>query len=215
MAATARWWLRRANCILLLAADVRLAGVVLGDESGREIHVGIRVDQARIGRHLETAHRNEAHRLGAAGDDGGGGAAQDALGAVRDSLQARRTEAVDGDSRRGHWHTGAQAGDAGHVQALFTLGHRAAEDHVLDLGRVEAGRATKRLANHLGREIVGSGGPERAPGRLAHGRAHGGNDDGVLHRQLPRRERHRQVAVSWLPTLLSTNPATMSAQASG
>ena len=42
--------------------------VVLGDQPGAEVDVGIAVDQRRVGRHLVAAHRDEAHRLGAAGD---------------------------------------------------------------------------------------------------------------------------------------------------
>ena len=55
--------------VLLLARDRRLARVVLGDQPGREVDVGIAVDQRRVRRDLVAAHRHQAHRLGAAGDD--------------------------------------------------------------------------------------------------------------------------------------------------
>ena len=108
-------------------------------------------------------------------------AAHDALGGVRDRLQARRAEAIDRHRRRGHRHAGAQAGDARDVQALLGLRHRAAEDHVVDLGGVErraraaALRAITVAASSSGRV------PRSVPfGALPTGGADGGNDDCVF-----------------------------------
>ena len=47
-----------------------VARVILGDEPGRQVDVGIVVDQRGIRRDLVAAHRHEAHALGSAGDDG-------------------------------------------------------------------------------------------------------------------------------------------------
>ena len=57
---------------------------------------------------------------------------------VRDGLQARRAEAVDGDRAGLDRHAGAQARDPRDVEALLAFRHRAAQDHVVDLLGVEA-----------------------------------------------------------------------------
>jgi hypothetical protein len=56
----------------------------------------------------------------------------DALGAAGDRLQAGGAEAVDGDARAAVRQAGAQGDDAGDVEALLGLGHRAAEGDVVD-----------------------------------------------------------------------------------
>ena len=48
---------------------------------------------------------------------------------------------ADADDRQ----AGAQAGDPRDVQSLLGLRHRAAEDHVVDLGGIEPGRARQRF----------------------------------------------------------------------
>ena len=55
-----------------VARDARLAGVIFGDQAGREIDVRIRIRERRIGRNLVAAHRDQAHRLGAARDNHAG-----------------------------------------------------------------------------------------------------------------------------------------------
>ena len=55
--------------VLLLARDARLARVILGDQPGAQVDVRIAIDQRRVRRDLVAAHRHQAHRLGAAGDD--------------------------------------------------------------------------------------------------------------------------------------------------
>ena len=152
--------------VLLVARDPGLAGVVLGDEPGREIDVRIVLHQGRVRSDLVPAHRDEAHRLGPAGDDGVGPAHHDPLRPVGDRLQAGRAEPVDGDRGRLDRDAGAEAGDAGDVHALLALGHGAAENDVLHLARFDAGSPFQRLGDHRRRQLVGSRGAQGAPGRL-------------------------------------------------
>ena len=155
--------------------------MVLGHEPGTEVRIGITVDERRVGRDLVTAHRHKTHGLGAAGDDGRREAAHDALGGERDSLEARRTEAIDGDRGRGNRDAGAKTGDAGDVQALLRLGHGTSQNHILDLGRIDARRAPQRLGDRRRGELVWPRPPQRAVGGLANGRAHSRNDDRLVH----------------------------------
>ena len=176
-----------AQCerILFLARDPRGVGVVLRHESGAQVDVRVVGDQLRVRRHLVASHRDEAHRLGAAGDDRAGRPAHDALGREGDRLQARRAEAVDRHRRGRDRNAGPEARDPGDVHALLGLRHGAAEDHVVDLGRVDARGAAQALADGRGGHLVGAGRAERALGGLARGGANGGSDDGVGHGCLP------------------------------
>ncbi len=169
--------------------------MIFCDEPGAQIHVGIVIDERRIGRDRVAAHRNQAHRLGAAGDDGRRRTAHDPFGGERDRLQPRRTESVDRDRRRRDRHASAQARNARDVQPLLGLRHRAAEDHVVDLGGLDARRATERFGDGGRGEFVGSRRAKGAVWRLADRRSHRRNDDGFLHefiasrRADPRRRR--------------------------
>jgi len=167
--------------VLLGARDAGFACVIFRDQTGRKIDVGIAFDQRRVRRDLVAAHRHEAHRLGAAGDDRRGRAAHDPLGGVGDRLQARRAEAIDGDGRRGDRNARAQARDPRHVHALFRLGHRAPHDHIVDLARIDAGRALERLGDGGGAELVGPRAAQGAARRLARRGSHRRHDDRVSH----------------------------------
>jgi hypothetical protein len=69
----------------------------------------------------------------------------DPLGAVGNRLEPGRAKAVDGDGGCLDGNAGAQARDARDVHALFALGHRAADDHVVDRGRIR-GQGTRSRA---------------------------------------------------------------------
>ena len=71
---------------------------------------------------------------------------------------------------------GAQGGGAAD-RRLHALLERGADDHVVDLGRIDAG-ALDRGADRMGGEGGGGGGVERAAIGLADRRAGGGDDDG-------------------------------------
>ena len=56
-----------------------------------------------------------------------------------DGLEARRAKAVDRGAGNGHRQPRANGRHAGHVHPLLTLRIAAAENHVVDLGRIERG----------------------------------------------------------------------------
>src|SRR3546814_8788675 len=63
---------------------------------------------------------------------------------------------------------------------MLALGHRAANDRVLDAVDVDARRLRDHGIEHVGKHVVGTGIAEHALGRLAHRGAGGGDDVGVL-----------------------------------
>ena len=71
---------------------------------------------------------------------------------------------------------GAQARDAGDVGSLLGLGHRAAENYILDFLRIECRHAIKRATYGSGGKIVRASSGECALGSLAHSSADGGGD---------------------------------------
>ena len=81
----------------------------------------------------------------------------------------------------GDRNAGAQAGNARDVQALFRLGHRAPENHVVDLVRIDGGRTPQRFADGGGGQLVGPRAAKRAVWRLSDRRANGGHDHRVVH----------------------------------
>ena len=94
-------------------------------QTHREVGVGHSVHKAGIGRHLESAHWHHAHALGAAGHNDISHAAQDPLGAHRDSFEAGGAKAIDSDARHAVRQTGALAGDARDVHTLRAFRHGA------------------------------------------------------------------------------------------
>ncbi len=173
--------------ILLRARDARFARVILGDQAGAQVHVGVTLDQRRIRRDLVSAHRHEAHRLGAAGHDRRREPAHHALGRVGDGLQPRRAEAVHRHRRGLDRNARAQARDPGDVHPLLGLRHRASQNHIIDFRRLDPGRAPQCLANRHRRELVWPRAAKRARRRLPGRRAHSGHDHCVLHDQSPNR----------------------------
>ena len=150
--------------ILFLSRDLVLARMVLGDEPGAQVDVRIAFDERGVRRDLVASHRHHAHRLGAAGDHCVREAAHDALAGIGNRLQAGRTKAIDRHSRCADGNAGAKARDARDVQPLLGLRHRAAEDDVFDVGRLDVWRLAQRFGNHRCRHLVGSHGLERAIG---------------------------------------------------
>ena len=110
-------------------------------------------------------------------------AEHDALGGLRDGLQAGGAEAVDGHGRGFDGQAGAQRGDARDVHALLGFGHGAAEDDVVDFLGVEAGHAVDGGADGDGSQIVGARGAQSALAGLADGGADGTDDYGISHGQ--------------------------------
>ena len=85
------------------------------------------------------------HGFRAAGDGHFSLPRHDALRGDRNRLQSRRAEAIDGHRRRFHRQSRAQRRDTRDVHSLFSLGHGAAQNHVLDFFRFETLSARTRL----------------------------------------------------------------------
>jgi hypothetical protein len=130
---------------------------------------------------LVATHGHHAHRLDAAGDHHVGFAHADAVGCHLHRREAGRAEAVDGDAAHGVGQAGQQRSHAAHVHALLGLGHRAADDGILDGLGVEVGHLLERTADGGHQQVVRTGVLEVAAARLADRSARGGDDVGVLN----------------------------------
>jgi hypothetical protein len=153
----------------------------LGGEAHGEERCGIVLCEPWIGTGLETAKGKQAHGLDAAGNDNAVAARADAQIGLDDGLQAGGAEAIDGDAGHFDRQTGAENGKAGDVPALLALRLSAAEDHVFDFGRVEAGNPIQGSAHGQRGEIVGASSGESALGGAAYRGANGADDDGFRH----------------------------------
>ena len=98
-----------------------------------------------------------------------------------DRLQTRGAEPVDRNRRNSIGKPGALAGDAGNVHPRFGFGHCTAENHILDVLRVESGHAANRFIDCNGSKVVGPRRAQGALGGLPDGGAYGTYDDGVSH----------------------------------
>ena len=111
------------------------------------------LDDLRVRRNLEAAHRHLAHRLDAAGHNHVRLTCDDPFGGLRDRLQPGAAESVDGHCRDRHRQSRAQGRDAGDVHALWPLGHGAPEDHVFDLRRGQC-RHPRERAGSIATELA-------------------------------------------------------------
>ena len=140
------------------------------------------VDEPGVGRGFEAAERSLAHGFGAARDQDIGAAAAYAVGRLRDGLQARAAEAVDGHARHGFGQTGAQQGLARHVIPGFAFGHGAADNDVVDAGALSGlGIARQQSADHGSGEIVRPRVAKSAARGFADGGAETIDDDSFWH----------------------------------
>ena len=156
--------------------------MVLRDESGTEIHVGVLIHQRGIRRNLVAAHRHQAHRLGAAGHDGRCEPTHHALRGVGDGLQTGRAEAIHRHGGGGHRDAGTQAGNPRDVHPLFRFGHRTSQNHVVHIGGIDVPGAAQRFGDDRRGEIVRARAAKRPRARLADGGARGRYDNGVFHK---------------------------------
>src|SRR5690606_34840748 len=168
--------------VLVLARDLPLLGHLLGGDAHAvgDGDVLVAREHLRAERDLVAHHRHHRHRLGAAGQHQVGVAEPDLVGRQRHGLQAGGAEAVDGLRGDGVRQAGQQHADAGHVHALFALGHRAADDGVVDAAGIDARRLRDHGLEHVGEHLVGTGVAEDALRSLADRGPGGGDDVGVL-----------------------------------
>src|SRR5712691_4651764 len=164
--------------VLGLAADL----VALGDDLGRiaHHHVDPRIVllHPRVRRAVPLGHRD---RLDAAADHDVGAVVDDVVGRDRDRLEPRGAEAVHREATDAHREPGADRRDARDVVALRAVGLAAAENHVLDLRRVELWDLAEDVLDAVGGEVVRPREVERAAERLGERRAGARDDDGFTH----------------------------------
>ena len=86
----------------------------------------------------------------------------------------------------GHRHRqpGADRRDARDVVPLRALGEAAAEDDVLDLGRIELRHFPQHVGDAVCGQVVGPGQVERTAKRLRQRRPRTGDDNGLAHNLL-------------------------------
>ena len=138
--------------VLILARDL----VALGHDLGGHAHPHVEPGQLRV--HLRVHHVLETHlvvlhqrdRFGAAADRDVGAVDQDPMRGHRDRLEPRGAVAVHGGAGHRSRQARREQRHARDVVPGRALGQPAAEDHVLDLGRVEI--------RHLRRAPTGSRG---------------------------------------------------------
>ena len=149
---------------------------------GGEAHPDVLFRQFGMQARVESAHRHGAHHLHAAGDDDVVHSAQDGLRAERDALQAAGAEAVDGHRAHVDGESRLEHAQARDVEALASLGHRAAPDDVVDVLGIELHLVDDGL-EHRGREVDGMHARQCAILlSTSDGRADGAHDhDFVLH----------------------------------
>ena len=194
----------RGEAVHLLARHALGQRHVLGGLPHRDVRVGEQAVGARVvplgrpgGGHLGRARLGVGEQrvvragqvVGAAlveprdGLDAGGEedvalAGADGVRGHARGLHRRRAVPRDRRARQGV-HPELDGDDAGEVVALLAAGQAAAEQEVLDLGRVEGGDGVERGAHHLRGEVVGAHPGQRALAGAADRRADGGHDDGL------------------------------------
>ena len=185
--------------VLVLAADAVAARHDVGRVDHGHVQRGLVLDQpgVHVGGQV-VAGADARDGLDAAGQHGVHALGHDAARRDGDGLQARGAKARDGRARDGQGQLGAQHGLAAQVAALEAVGVTAAQDQVLDHGRVDA-RALDRGLDREGRQLGGGRDVELAAVRLGQGRAGSGNDDGFAH--------GRSLLVSWEFLLLVAGAA--------
>ena len=130
---------RQRERVLVLARDLPLRRDLLGREAHavRDADVLVAREHRLVDRE-PPEHRDHAHALGARRDHDVRLAGADPVGRDRHRVQAGRAEAVDRHAGHAVRQAGQQHADARDVHALLVLGHRAADDHVLDALGVDA-----------------------------------------------------------------------------
>ena len=170
--------------VLINTRDTIAAGDALGGEAHGEQRRRVVGGEPGIGAGFVAAYGNQAHGFGAAGHDDASAAGADALIGERDGFKTGGAEAVDRGAGDLDGQARAQSGHAGDVPALLALGLRAAEDHVVDGGFIQAWKLVQSLAHGKCSEVVGANGGKGAFGGTANGGADGGDEDGFRHEEL-------------------------------
>ena len=171
------------EAVLLFAGHTETGRHVLRGRAHHGVDFGVGGHELEVGRGLVAAHRDHGHGLGAAGDADVDGARPDGLAQLANRLHARGAEPVDGERRDRVGETGQHRRGTGHIHALLRLGHRATEDHILNLGALEVGHRGDRSADGPGGHGVGAGVLQLATLGAGEGGSKGtGNHYALAHR---------------------------------
>ena len=162
--------------VLIFPGDPVALGNILGGDAHADVDVGIGVDQVRIGRKIKAGHRHGAHRFRAACDNRLHVSGEDRLNGHGDGLQSRGAETVDGRRRHAVRQPGSLSDDSSHVHALLALRHGAADQHIIDLVRSQAGHFRQGAFHCGGAEILRAHLAEGAALGFPHRSAHAADD---------------------------------------
>ena len=176
---------------LLVAGECKVVGILARDmealahtfrgEAHRQVRGRHIVYQPGIGADLMAAHRNHAHRFGAARHHHRCATATDTICRLRNGLQTGGAEAVDGHGGNFDGQACTKTRDASHVHALLGFGVRAAQDYVVDFILIELGNARERSFDGGGGQIVRARRGQASSSRFTDGGANGAYDHCILH----------------------------------
>ena len=176
-----------ANAVLILQllGDVVALGHRLGSLQHRPVQRRLVLENPGVGSHVSVGFVLHAgNALETAGDHDRCTLGHDALGGQRDGLQSRAAEAIDAQAGGRHGKPGAKRNRASDVAAGRALAEGRAHDHILDLGRVNAG-ACHRVLHGVSAQSGAIGHIECALPALAEAGTRRGDDDGPGHDEDP------------------------------
>ena len=144
----------QGKSILVCPAD----SIARGDIFSRQSHAGKCLGHIfhQVGqrRKLKAGHRHHAHRLGAAGNDYFGLACHNSKSAVGNTLHPRRAETVNRLGGNCYWQAGAQRHHTRHIHALLALWKCAAQDDIINIGRVQPFSPAQQFLDHRGGHFI-------------------------------------------------------------
>ena len=159
----------QGKLIRLLPRDAVFARQIFCGQAHRKVSVRSMFYQIRVGREFVAAHGYQAHAFRPACDDDVRETRDDPFGCKCNRLQSGRAEAIDGKSRCAHGKSGSEHGNPRDVHPLLRLGDGAAQNHVFDIGAVQARHAADCFADGCRGHVVGTRVAQRPSGRLPYG----------------------------------------------
>jgi len=191
--------------VLVFPADLVFFGHRLGGKPHIEIIIRVFGGDGISGNRLPPCGRHHAHAFRSTRDNAFGLTGTDLRRSDGDRLKAAGAIAVHRNSGGMDAH-GARGDDTPYLQALFSLGHGVADDHIVHAMRVELWYGGQQPFDEVYRQIVRPVKPELPSFRFSHCGAITGNYIGFLHKNIfilfgpmaavrPRRL-HRQLSIS-------------------
>src|SRR5262249_44146071 len=165
--------------ILNLPADLVTLGHNLGGVAHHHVHARHFFLQSRVG---AVVADGEADAFDAAANRRIDSFMDNLVRNQRDGLQSGRTKTVHGEAGDRGREPGEHRGDPRDVVSLRPVRLTTAQDHVLDLGRIELRRFAQHALDAVRSQIVRAGDVERSTKRLGQRRARTGYDYSFSHR---------------------------------